>query len=209
VTLQHDPSWNETFAATAPRLFLASGPRAENQREIAWERIAPGAWHCTTELNEGELTRGAVTAGPHALPFGPCAVGADTEWQTDPARRLELLAAAGASGGRELTELRSAWLSPPQRAPASLRPFLLPLVLGLFLTEIYLSRTGKRLRFPLRRPHRITPPAPSRPSAQPSPATRPVHSDTKTPASAPPDQSSEETPEAERRRSRFAKAKKR
>lgn len=209
MTLQHDPSWNETFAATAPRLFLASGPRAENQREIAWERIAPGAWHCTTELNEGELIRGAVTAGPHALPFGPCAVGADTEWQTDPARRLELLAAAGTSGGRELTELRSAWLGPPQRAPASLRPFLLPLVLGLFLTEIYLSRTGKRLRFPLRRPHRMTTPAPSGPSAQPSPATRPAHSDTEIPASAPPDQSSEETPEAERRRSRFAKAKKR
>lgn len=209
VTLQHDLSWNEMFATTAPRLFLASGPRAENQREIPWERITPGSWHGTTELNEGELIRGAVTAGPHALPFGPCAVGADTEWQTDPARRLELLAAAGASGGRELTELRSAWLSPPQRAPASLRTFLLPLGLGLFLTEIYLSRTGKRLRLPPRRPHRTATATDAGPSAPPTPATLPADSPTDTTATTAADPSAEESPEAVRRRARFAQAKKR
>lgn len=209
VSLQHDPSWNETFATKAPRLVLASGPRAENQREVAWERIAPGSWHSTTELHEGELVTGAVTAGPHALPFGPCAVGTDAEWQTDPARRLELLAAAAASGGRELTELRSAWLNPPHRTPAGLRPFLLPLVLGLFLTEIYLSRTGKRLRFSLRRPHGTTTSAGAKPSAQPSPTTTPPDSATVAPATAAPSQSSEATPEAERRRARFTKAKKR
>jgi hypothetical protein len=82
-------------------------------------------------------------------------------------------------------------------------------VLGLFLTEIYLSRTGKRLRFPLRRPHRMTTPAPSGPSALPSAATRPADSPTDTTATTAADPSSEEAPEAERRRSRFAKAKKR
>jgi hypothetical protein len=85
-------------------------------------------------------------------------------------------------------------------------------VLGLFLTEIYLSRTGKRLRFPLRRPHRMTTPAPSGPSALPSAATRPADSPTDTTATTATtaaDPSSEEAPEAERRRSRFAKAKKR
>jgi len=221
VSLQHDPSWDETFARSAPRLFLASGPRAENQREIAWERIAPGSWHSTTELNEGELVSGAVTAGPHALPFGPCAVSADTEWQTDPARRLELLAAAAASGGRELTELRAAWLTPTQRSPASLRPFLLPLVLALFLAEIYLNRTGKRLRLPLRRPHQLAtaegsgpPPLTGQPTETP-PATTPPGTTSppdpapQTPATTAPGQSSEATPEAERRRARFARAKKR
>jgi hypothetical protein len=221
VTLQHDPSWNETLARTTPRLFLASGPRAENQREIAWERIAPGSWHSTTELNEGELIRGAVTAGPHALPFGPCAVGTDTEWQTDPARRLELLAAATTSGGRELTELRSAWLSPPQRTPASLRPFLLSLGLGLFLTEIYLSRTGKRLRLPLRRAQGMTAATSSGTSRQPpqtpptettaaaGPSTRPADAAPEIPATPAQEPSAGETPEAERRRARFSRAKKR
>ncbi len=212
VSLLHDPSWNDTFARQSPRIFLASGPRAESRRELPWQRIAPGEWRASTELKEGELIHGAVTAGPHALPFGPTAVGSDAEWQTEPARRRELLAAVTASGGREITDLAAAWLPPPAREPISLRNFLLTLLLALFLTEIFLTRTGRRL------PAMRSPARASHPRAEPrEPLVRINHAAGESPGHAapePPPESgtatlSPEAAAAEARRARFARARKR
>ena len=107
--------------------------------------MAPGSWQATAELEEGELVRGAVQAGKFTLPFGPASVGTGTEWQFDPGRIAELREVAVRSGGRELVDLSTAWLSPPVREWTDLRRWVLPGLLGMILLEVLMTRTGWRL----------------------------------------------------------------
>jgi hypothetical protein len=107
--------------------------------------MAPGSWQATAELEEGELVRGAVQAGKFTLPFGPASVGTGTEWQFDPGRIVELREVAVRSGGRELVDLSTAWLSPPVREWTDLRRWVLPGLLGMILLEVLMTRTGWRL----------------------------------------------------------------
>lgn len=145
VELLHDGSWETAFGTDPPRLLVASGSRAERRRELIWERMAPGSWQATAELEEGELVRGAVQAGKFTLPFGPASVGTGTEWQFDPGRIAELREVAVRSGGRELVDLSTAWLSPPVREWTDLRRWVLPGLLGMILLEVLMTRTGWRL----------------------------------------------------------------
>ncbi len=134
--------WTETFAAQAPRILLAQGARAEPGLELTWQRMAPGHYRATMELEEGVVVRGGIQAGTHVIPFGPRAAGTNAEWTFDPARQEELRQTAAASGGRELLDLAAAWQSPPLPQFRDLRPWILPLLVLLLLAEALITRLG-------------------------------------------------------------------
>jgi hypothetical protein len=58
---------------------------------------------------------------------------------------VELREVAVRSGGRELVDLSTAWLSPPVREWTDLRRWVLPGLLGMILLEVLMTRTGWRL----------------------------------------------------------------
>ncbi|MBP7950661.1 MAG: VWA domain-containing protein [Verrucomicrobiales bacterium] len=143
--LLFDESWEEKFAAHAPRIVLAEGATGETQRELTWRRLAPGHYSVSTELAAGEMVRGVIQADRQVLPFGPVVVGASAEWAFDPARVEELRQTALLSGGRELLDLKDAWLAPPAQEFADIRHWLLLAALALLLAEALVTRMGWRL----------------------------------------------------------------
>lgn len=145
VDLLYSEEFTEKFAESAPRVVMARGMRAESMPELPWERLAPGHYRAVADLTDGSVVRGAVWAAGHALPFGPLSVGTDAEWSRDPRRVEELRRASTQSGGRELLDLKDAWQSPPVSGFTDLRGWLLPLLLGLFLSEALVTRMGWRL----------------------------------------------------------------
>lgn len=160
--------WEDRFAADAPRILLAQGARAEGGLELTWQRMAPGHYRAVMDLEEGSVVRGGIQAGPHVIPFGPLSVGTKAEWSFDPLRQEELRQTAAASGGRELLDLAQAWQSPPVVQYADLRPWLLPLLLVLFLADALVTRLGwtfAEWKWPawIRRPALIPAPAGSSP----------------------------------------------
>ncbi len=220
--------WTETFAALAPRIVLAQGVRAEPGLELTWQRIAPGHYRATMELEEGSVVRGGIQAGTHVIPFGPLAAGSNAEWSFDPARQEELRQTAAFSGGRELLDLAAAWQSPPLPQFRDLRPWILPLLVILLLADALMTRLGwsfPGLRWPWAAslpgskvppvpgswaPPRREEPLPSTPSSAGSPdrsailPAEPPRPPKVMPTDPPPDAASEES----RRRARFARAKK-
>ncbi len=143
--LLSDETWETKLAERAPRILLASGPRAENRREITWRRLAPGHYQATTELQTGELVRGVVQVGGSALTFGPLTSGASVEWAFDGARLDELRTTSSATGGLELLELEQAWRNPPVKQFSDIRlPLVILALLGM-LAEALVTRTGWRL----------------------------------------------------------------
>ncbi len=136
--------WSDEFGKHAPEILLS-----ENNSKalpLAWKRVRPGHFSLERELNEGGVARGVIQVGKYVLPFGPLAVGANTEWQFDRERLDELRAASVSTGGRELHDLSQAWLRPPALSEVDLRPLLLISVLVLALWEIFLTRTGWSIR---------------------------------------------------------------
>ena len=119
-----------------------AGAGAEGQRELAWERLEPGHYQATTELQQGQWLRGAVRVGRQALPFGPVVLGNSTEWAFDERRVQELRNVARVSGGREIVDPRQAWRSPVQPRFADLSGWLLVVTLVLLLAEALVTRTG-------------------------------------------------------------------
>ena len=144
--------WTKTFAETAPRIVLASGARAEPGLELTWQRMSPGHYRAAIDLEEGSVIRGGIQAGIHVIPFGPLSVGTKAEWTFDPIRQEELRQTAVTSGGREILDLATAWQSPPVARFTDLRPWLLPLLLLLFLADALVTRlawTFPKLRWPV------------------------------------------------------------
>ncbi len=208
VDLIFEPEWEETFANQAPRILLAEGIRAESQRDLIWRRLAPGHYSVSTDLVEGQMVRGVIQAGKHALPFGPVVVGNSAEWAFDPARVEELRLASRLSGGRELVELKDAWKSPQIQQMADLRHWLLVALMVLVLAEALITRMGWTLpEFAMPRRAQVAR-LPRRVKTQPpalSPATSPSPTVS---ANAPAVESAVPGPtEADQRRSRFARAK--
>ena len=146
--LLYEPEWEERLSGKPPRVMMAYGVRAEDSREVAWERLAPGHYQAQVELADGDLVRGAVQAGKHALTFGPVLAGGSAEWAFDEARAEELRAVSAASGGRELLEMGQAWRSVPIVRFTDLGPWLLVLVLVGMLGEALATRTGWRMPEP-------------------------------------------------------------
>lgn len=203
--------WRKRFALKPPRLLLNRGESHGETSELTWDRIAPGHYSVKTEVREGEMIRGAVQLGKSAIPFGPLVVGSSSEWAFDPERVAELRETARTSGGRELVDLKDAWKKPPTPGFTGIRSWLFLAALGIFLAEALATRTGWRMprfsRLIKSRPRKartttngedraITPTEEETKEVSP-PKTDPV--------------SREESPETqqEKRKRRFARAKKR
>ncbi|NNC90323.1 MAG: VWA domain-containing protein [Akkermansiaceae bacterium] len=137
--------WSQRFASEAPRVKLVEGETGGTPYEVAWKRIAPGHFSMARELDEGVVIRGAVQAGPHAIPFGPLVVGSSAEWSFDPDRLKELREVSRLSGGRELLDLSTAWLRPPATHSTDLRLPLLIAALAIMLFEALITRMGWKL----------------------------------------------------------------
>ncbi|MDF1813106.1 MAG: VWA domain-containing protein [Verrucomicrobiales bacterium] len=134
--------WKDKFALNPPKLKLSRGVDTPVTSELTWERIAPGRFSVKTDLREGELIRGAVQAGRSAIPFGPVIVGSSREWAFDAERVDEMRETSATSGGRELVDLADAWLKPEGREMSTIRAWLLVPLLGFFLLEALMTRTG-------------------------------------------------------------------
>ena len=159
------------------------------------------------DLSEGQMVRGVIQAGKHMLPFGPIAVGRSAEWAFDSARVEELRQTVSLSGGRELLDLKDAWQSPPVREFKDIRHWLLMLAMGLMLSDALITRMGWKLpewAIPQRTVKvRSTKPAPMKTSSPkeskaPAPVAEPV---------TPELTASALEAESEKRRARFARAK--
>jgi len=137
--------WARRFARTPPRIKLLEGEGGGTPYEIAWKRVAPGHFSVTREMGEGQIIRGAVQAGSHALAFGPVVVGSSAEWSFDPERLAELREVSRLSGGRELLDLSQAWIRPPAIHATNLRIPLLLLALFVILFDALVTRMGWRL----------------------------------------------------------------
>ncbi|MDF1751198.1 MAG: VWA domain-containing protein [Verrucomicrobiales bacterium] len=137
--------WKDKFAEAAPKLKLSKGVDAPISSELTWERISPGHYSLRTDLQEGELVRGAVQLGRSAIPFGPVVVGSSREWAFDADRVNEMRETSTTSGGRELVDLADAWLKPEGKEMSPLRSWLLVPLLILMLFEAFVTRTGWKL----------------------------------------------------------------
>jgi uncharacterized membrane protein len=215
--------WSQRFANEPPRIKLLENRDTSSPYEVAWKRVAPGHFSVSRELEEGVVVRGAVQAGPHAIPFGPLAVGSSAEWTFDPERLAELREVSRLSGGRDLLDLKTAWLRPPATYASDLRLPLLIAILAFVIFEALISRMGWTLPVlfsPGKRAARKSKPQPETdaelltelPPAAPSLGKEPAKPAGEQPASSPaPQPASTPPPEASpsERRSRFDRAKRR
>ena len=138
-------AWAQKFALHPPKIKIISGDHGGESNEIAWQRIAPGQFSLTQDLEEGTMIRGSIIIGKYAIPFGPIVVGSSTEWAFDSERLNELRTLSHQTGGRQLTDLSKAWLRPPMLHYADLRPPLTIALLIIILIDALLTRTGWKL----------------------------------------------------------------
>jgi len=147
--------WAEKFAINPPRIILAEGRESPEMRNLVWERIRPGQFSASADLEPGKMVRGAIQVGSTALPFGPIVVGSDAEWTFEPRRRAEIRELAVETGGRELLDLKEAWVKPPRESYASFQPWLFTAFLLFTLLDALATRLGwvwPNLAFLKRRP---------------------------------------------------------
>ena len=103
--------WEERFAHSPPLIRISRGESNLLTSKPTWERISPGHYSLKTDLEEGELIRGAVQVGKAAIPFGPLVVGSSREWAFDAERIRELREVSKTSGGRDLLDLDDAQIA--------------------------------------------------------------------------------------------------
>ncbi len=132
--------WGEKLLAEAPRVRLAEGD--EGGYELMWERIAPGRFQLSRELQEGSVVRGSALVGSYSLPFGPFNVGTSAEWQFDREQVEELRHVSAVTGGRELLDLKKAWVRPEQVRVADIRVWLALAILIFLLLDALITRAG-------------------------------------------------------------------
>lgn len=133
--------WVTEFAQTPPRLSLIHQGEKE-PREEKWSRLRPGHYQAMVALDPGVLVRGAVIVGKSALPFGPVMTGINAEWQTDRQRLRDLRQVITTSGGRELTDLSSAWKVKLDANISDMRGSIFTVILLLLLVEALCTRMG-------------------------------------------------------------------
>ncbi len=132
--------WGEKLLAEAPRVRLTEGD--SGGYEVMWERIAPGRFQLSRELEEGSVVRGSALVGSYSLPFGPFNVGTSAEWEFDRERVEELRHLSEVTGGRELLDLQKAWVRPEQVRVADVRSWLALAVLLCVLLDALITRAG-------------------------------------------------------------------
>jgi hypothetical protein len=142
--LLYTREWEEKFAQTPPRIVVATDAAGQT-RSVTWQKMSPGHFMATTHLDPESWVRGAVQIEKSALSFGPISGGSSAEWTFDSARLTELDAVARASGGTERVDLAQVWQAPRHQGSRDLRPWLLILLLALFLIDAILTRLGLSL----------------------------------------------------------------
>jgi hypothetical protein len=144
--LLYDPElWSEKFTAHPPKIRLIEDTHTTGAYDVAWRRIAPGQFSVSRDVDEGSVIRGAIQVGSYAIPFGPLTLGSSVEWAFEPERISELRTVSRQTGGRELSDLSTAWLRPPFIDDTSLRLPLCILLLGVMIIEALLTRTGWKM----------------------------------------------------------------
>ena len=198
--LLYDDRWEETVGRQPPRIFLTEDAD-DSVKEQVWERLEPGHYRATIPIEARTTARGAVQIGNAVLPFGPVTAGVNAEWSFDPERVEELRQLSRISGGEERLDLTKIWEAPRRSGFIDARPWMVVALLILVLAEALISRMGWSL--PVFRP------APLRGRTRHRAATPRVPP---TPGEAPEEAPDEKRPspkEETRRRSRFARAKRR
>lgn len=132
--------WGEKLLAEAPRVRLTEGNTGGY--EVMWERIAPGHFQLSRELEEGSVVRGSALVGNYSLPFGPFNVGTSAEWEFDRERVEELRHVSAVTGGRELLDLTKAWVQPEQVRVTDVRIWLALAILISVLMDALVTRAG-------------------------------------------------------------------
>jgi uncharacterized membrane protein len=143
--LFYDDSWNDRIASHAPELVLAEGAGGK-ARPVNWERLAPGHFRATLDVEGESYVRGAVKIGESAFPFGPVNAVTNPEWSFDKTRIEELRAVSARSGGAERVDLSDVWNAPRPPAWRDIQRWLLMALLLALLLEAWQTRTGWRLR---------------------------------------------------------------
>ena len=145
--LFYDESWNDRISAHAPELVLAQGADGP-AKNIPWERLAPGHFLASVDVEGETFLRGAVKIGGAAFPFGPVNAVTNPEWSFDKTRIEELRNVSARSGGSERVDLSDVWhaLRPPAWRDVQ-RWLLIALVIALLL-EAWQTRTGWTLLRP-------------------------------------------------------------
>ena len=143
--LFYDESWNDKIAARAPELVLANGADGK-ARPVSWERLAPGHFRATFDVEGDTYVRGAVKIGDSAFPFGPVNAVTNPEWSFDKARLQELRTVSTRSGGSERVDLSDVWNAPRPPAWRDVQAWLLMALLLSVLLEALATRVGWTLR---------------------------------------------------------------
>jgi hypothetical protein len=193
--------WARRLAAEPPVLKLAIENESTTVRDLPWQRISPGEFTASLELEENEVVRGAIQAGGHTAGFGPLALGVSAEWAFEPERLEELQAVSRTTGGRELVDLAQAWLKPEVGQRVDLR---LPLALAVMLL-LLLDAWQTRWQWTWKKRPAVE--GGFDPASLPKPARKAKPAKPAPPQSPPAPPVDPEKAEAVRRRSRFAKAK--
>ncbi len=142
--LYDDAEWGERLSKDPPTVKLQDDAGGTIY-ELPWRRLAPGHFSLSRDLEEGSVVKGAIRVGDNAIGFGPVSVGSSVEWAFEPERLAELRQVSHQTDGRELLNLKEAWLRPPYVASTSLS---LPLglgLLGMILLDALITRTGWKL----------------------------------------------------------------
>lgn len=139
--LYYDESWSARIAAHAPELVVSDGADGK-LRPVPWERLAPGHFRATLELEGDKYLRGAVKIGDAALAFGPVNAIANPEWSFDQARLDELREVSVRSGGAERVDLSDVWRAPRPPAWRDLQSWLLMALAVALLLEAWQTRAG-------------------------------------------------------------------
>lgn len=145
--LFYDESWNDKIAAQAPELVLVKGADGK-VRPVGWERLSPGHFRATFDVEGDTYVRGAVKIGDAAFPFGPVNAVTNPEWTFDKARLEELRTVSARSGGSERVDLSDVWNAPRPPAWRDMQGWLLTALLLAVLLEALATRVGWTLRKP-------------------------------------------------------------
>ena len=136
-----DGDWNKKFSLNTPQIKLVEGLQSDVE-SIKWERIKPGWFNAKFNMNSETYYRGSIIVGNIALPFGPISSGINAEWAMDKDRVEELKRVSLASGGQQRFNLSEIWKSEARIHLIQIRDYLLFFSILILLTEVLLSRIG-------------------------------------------------------------------
>ena len=140
--LFYDDSWNDRIAASPPQLLVVLGANGQPLNQ-PWERLAPGHYRASMDVDANQWVRGAVRVGNAAFPFGPLNPATNPEWDFDPARVGELKDLSARTGGSERVDLSDIWHAPHPPVWRGFDQWWLVALLVAILIEAWWTRAGR------------------------------------------------------------------